>query len=380
MFRNFVGSFSDAAILFPLLILLGQKTSFQLPLLFLSAGILVIVSGWYFRVPMAVQPLKSIAIAAISVGATAAEIQMSTLLLSGVFFLCLILKFDKWLQMVPENWIHSLQLSLGLLLLLQGIEVSSKIYGGFYLSLFFAVILMYLTWKWNWPFLGILATVALIGALTAALIGTFGLDMNIFSKIEKGFKFGFPIQDLRWPLIMNLLLPQLALTTANSVIATENVSKRYFGKTAHLVTTSRLMGSIAISNFLSALIGGLPMCHGSGGVTALYRGGARHWSSNFYLGGFLIVLTFFSMIYDIHSFQIPTVILGSLLSVVGVYHLLLAKITWKNSKEGKLRLLLAVAIILLTKNLLLVLLTQVLVSLFKSIFKSISFRFESRRL
>ena len=64
-FSNFVGSFSDAAVLFPLLILIGQKTSFQLPLLFFSAGLLVIFSGIYYKVPMSVQPLKSIAIAAI---------------------------------------------------------------------------------------------------------------------------------------------------------------------------------------------------------------------------------------------------------------------------------------------------------------------------
>ena len=119
---NFVGSFSDAAVLFPLLILLGQKTSFQLPLLFLSAGILVIFSGIYYKIPMSVQPLKSIAIAAIALGATAAEIQMSTFLLSVVFFVLLFLKTEKWLHYFSESWIHALQVALGILLLLQGFD------------------------------------------------------------------------------------------------------------------------------------------------------------------------------------------------------------------------------------------------------------------
>lgn len=355
MYRNFVGAFSDAAVLFPLLILLGQKTSFQFPVLFLSAGLLAIVSGIYFRVPMAVQPLKSIAIAAISVGASASEIQMSTLLLSIVFFIILITRSESWLHKVPESWIHTLQFSLGTLLLCQALDVSVKMNFGPLIVLVLSVVMIYLVKKWDWPLLGILATIFLSAAIFTNISW-------LEPKIRKlDVHFGLNISDLRWPLVLNLLLPQLALTMANSVIATENVSKRYFGDRARLVTTRRLLTSISTSNLFSAVVGGLPMCHGSGGVTALYRGGARNWKSNFYLGALLLFLATLSMFYDLKDLQFSPTILSSLLAIVGFYHLLLAKATWQTF-EGKIRILLAAATVLLTRNLLVVLFIQILIS------------------
>lgn len=357
---NFFGSFADAAVLFPLLLLLGQKTNFQISTLFFFAGVLVIFSGLYFRVPMAVQPLKSIAIAALAVGATAAEIQISMVLLSAVFFFLLSLKSEKWLQLVPESWVHALQLSLGLLLINQGVDAGLKAEAGLWGVLILAVPLVALMWSWDWPFLGMLATLALGFSLVR------GLHWSEPTLRIPEFRFGVSLQELRWPLILNLLLPQLALTTANSVIATENVCRRYFGQAASGVTASRLMKTIAVSNFVSAVFGGLPMCHGSGGVTALFKGGARHWTSNLYLGCFLLLLTLLSCFYDVRHLQFPQVILGALLAVVGVYHLLLARPTWE-SGEGKARLLAAAVLVLWTKNLLLVLASQVLISIFKII-------------
>ncbi|MFA7369214.1 MAG: hypothetical protein WC334_06185, partial [Kiritimatiellales bacterium] len=59
LIRNFAGSFADAAVLFPLLILLGASGQFSPSLLFASAGLVYLFSGLYFRIPMPVQPLKS---------------------------------------------------------------------------------------------------------------------------------------------------------------------------------------------------------------------------------------------------------------------------------------------------------------------------------
>lgn len=363
IFSNFVGSFSDAAVLFPLLILMGQKTGFQLPLLFLSAGLLVIFSGWFYKVPMSVQPLKSIVIAAIAIGATASEIQMSTLLLSISFFLFLFFKAEKWLQYFSESWIHALQVALGVLLLRQGFESVIKVNSDILLLLFLSVTLIYLIKKVQWPVLGVLATLALGYSFVL------GVHWSEARLQPLNFNIGIALDNLRWPLIANLLLPQLVLTMANSVIATEYTVKQYFGgeagsDVAKTVTKSRLMKIIASSNFLSALLGGLPMCHGSGGVTALYKGGARHWTSNLYLGIFLLLLTGATFFYDVRFLQFPKVIFGVLLVVVGVYHLFLAKSTWA-SVEGKIRLLLAVVTVLWTRNLILVLAIQMGLSLLK---------------
>lgn len=363
IFSDFVGSFSDCAVLFPLLILLGQKTSFQLPLLFLSAGLMVIFSGIYYRVPMSVQPLKSIAIAAIAVGATAAEIQISTFFLSIVFFILIYLKTEKWLQYFSESWIHALQVALGVLLILQGFNSVTYVHGDILLLVFLSAVLIYLIKKWDWPILGVLATLALAYSF---ITGVRWSEVELQS-IE--FKIGFSEGHLRWPLIANLLLPQLVLTMANSVIATENTCKHYFSKSTdnrviETVTKIRLMKTIAVSNFFSSLLGGLPMCHGSGGVTALYKGGARDWTSNLYLGCFLLFLTAVTFFYDVRFLEFPQLIFSVLLIVVGIYHLLLAKSTWQ-SIEGKFRLLLAVFAVFLTRNLIVVLAIQLALSFFK---------------
>lgn len=361
IFANFVGSFSDAAVLFPLVILLGQKISFQFPLLFLTAGLLVIISGIYYKVPMSVQPLKSIAIAAIAVGATAAEIQMSTLLLSAIFFIFLFFKTEKWLHYFPESWIHSLQVALGILLLRQGFESVAVAKSDILLVLVLSATLIYLIKKYDWPILGILATFAL------GYTFIIGVPWSEVQSQPFNFTIGIELDNLRWPLIANLLLPQLILTMANSVIATENACKQYFGhkngsEVEKTVTKPRLMKSVAISNFVSSLLGGLPMCHGSGGVTALYKGGARHWTSNLYLGIFLLLLAGVSSFYDVRFLEFSQIIFGTLLVVVGFYHLLLAKSTWQ-SNEGKIRLLLAAIVVLWTKNLIMVLIVQMMLSL-----------------
>lgn len=359
IFSNLVGSFSDAAVLFPLLILMGQKTGFQLPVLFLSAGLLVIFSGWYYKVPMSVQPLKSIVIAAIAVGATAPEIQMSTLLLSILFFIFMFLKVEKWLQYFSESWIHALQVALGVMLLRQGFEsVASG--ADILLLLVLSVALIYLIKKLSWPILGVIATMALGYSFLL------GIHWSEPYLQPLNFKVGIAgLDSLRWSLVANLLLPQLVLTMANSVIATEYTCKHYFGdEAAKKVSKSRLMKIIAGSNFLSALFGGLPMCHGSGGVTALYKGGARHWTSNLYLGFFLMALTAVTIFYDVRFLQFPKSIFGTLLVVIGVYHLFLAKSTWA-SVEGKVRLLVAVVTVLWTRNLISVLAIQMFLSLFK---------------
>ena len=41
---------------------------------------------------------------------------------------------------------------------------------------------------------------------------------------------------------------------------------------------------MAVANFLSSSIGGIPLCHGAGGLAAHYRFGARTAGSNLMIG------------------------------------------------------------------------------------------------
>src|SRR5690606_37983249 len=107
------------------------------------------------------------------------------------------------------------------------------------------------------------------------------------------------IAPLRYDIILALVLPQLALTLTNSVVGTEAAARRYFGERAGRVTASRLLRSIGLGNMLVAPLGGLPFCHGSGGVTAHVKGGAQTWHMNLIIGGVLLTLAGASWLLDI---------------------------------------------------------------------------------
>ena len=68
------------------------------------------------------------------------------------------------------------------------------------------------------------------------------------------------------------MLPQLPLTFANSCLATADAARVYFGAKAAAVRPGRLATSFGSANLLAGAIGGMPVCHGAGGLTA-------HWPS-----------------------------------------------------------------------------------------------------
>jgi SulP family sulfate permease len=73
-----------------------------------------------------------------------------------------------------------------------------------------------------------------------------------------------------------------------------------------------------LGNFLSALLGGMPICHGAGGLAAHYRFGARSAGSNLMIGAVFILFTFglgngILAIFNL----IPMAILGVLLLFAG---------------------------------------------------------------
>jgi SulP family sulfate permease len=87
-----------------------------------------------------------------------------------------------------------------------------------------------------------------------------------------------------------LVLPQIPMTLGNAVIAYADLSKDYFGDSSQRVTYKSTCISMALANFVSASIGGIPLCHGAGGLAAHYRFGARTAGSNLMIGAIFAIL------------------------------------------------------------------------------------------
>jgi SulP family sulfate permease len=117
-----------------------------------------------------------------------------------------------------------------------------------------------------------------------------------------------------------LVVPQFALTFGNSIVATENTSRILYGEQAKRVTVRALCVSIGLLNLVSAAIQGSPLCHGSGGITAHYRFGARTPKSSYVIGGVCILLALFGGAAVGLLHLIPLAILGVFLVYVGIQH------------------------------------------------------------
>jgi SulP family sulfate permease len=75
---------------------------------------------------------------------------------------------------------------------------------------------------------------------------------------------------------------------------------------------------MALANFLSSAIGGMPLCHGAGGLAAHFRFGARTAGSNLMIG---VIFAALAILLGRHSlaviYLLPLSVLGVLLLFAG---------------------------------------------------------------
>ena len=166
------GAFSDGAILFPLLAALVLQAGMDGAVMLASIGAAYIAAGFVFRVPMAVQPLKSVVVAALAIGASALEISVSGL---AVGVICLVLSLcyaDRLASLVPKHLVHGLQLALGVLLMVNGVKwgfvESSLLMSAGLIGL--TLLILFLSARTERPVMGWLAT----GGLALAFFFSFG--------------------------------------------------------------------------------------------------------------------------------------------------------------------------------------------------------------
>src|SRR4029077_5051846 len=88
-----------------------------------------------------------------------------------------------------------------------------------------------------------------------------------------------------------LALPQLPLTLGNAVIAIHEENNRLFPDRP--VTENRIATSTGAMNLVSAALGGVPMCHGAGGMAGHGAFGARTGGAPIILGTLLLGLALF---------------------------------------------------------------------------------------
>ena len=78
---------------------------------------------------------------------------------------------------------------------------------------------------------------------------------------------------------------------------------------------------MGLVNITTGLLGVMPMCYGSSGLTAHYKLGVRTGAANLMAGGLLLALgILFSYATLSFLFLILLSVLGVLLAIIGIYH------------------------------------------------------------
>jgi xanthine/uracil permease len=105
----------------------------------------------------------------------------------------------------------------------------------------------------------------------------------------------FALSQLTWnDLLIGavfLALPQVPLTLGNAVIAITEENNRLFPNRP--VTEGKIATSTGLMNMLSAGVGGVPMCHGAGGMAGHVQFGARTGGAVVILGAVLLLTAIF---------------------------------------------------------------------------------------
>lgn len=337
---EFSGSLGDLGTLLPLAVGMIMINGLNPQGLFLSIGLFYIVSGYYYGLPVPVQPMKVVGAYAIATGLTAPQISASgawlalILLIAGITGL-----IDLIGRYTPKAVIRGVQLSTGSLLMTQGIKL---MWGTSSFQTLKNAAEPFLVIQHLGPIplgvilglAGIVLTLLLLEnkRFPAGLIVVCGgMAVGLLAGTREGFEhlavsihlpdllpFGLPSMDDFSLVLLLLVLPQIPMTVGNAVVAYADLSKDYYGEASARVTYKNACLSMAAGNLLAFLLGGMPLCHGAGGLAAHYRFGARTAGSNMIIGVIFVLLALFlgtgilAVIY-----LIPLAILGVLLLYAG---------------------------------------------------------------
>lgn len=305
------GAFGDIGVLFPIAVALIVKNGFNPTALFLMAGIFYIGSSYYFKITMPVQPLKAVAAISIAAGLGYEVINAAGMTMGFLLIILSVTGASAGLgKFFPVSVIRGIQLGLGLILLKASLslilsDISVAVVAGVILT---ASILFV---KGIPPLIPLLLFSMLISVNRMELpaLGPLALTPSL------------PDAHHIWTGFTMLVLPQVALTFGNAIVATEATGRLLYGKRAETLSMKSIPMSMGVANILSGIIGGAPMCHGSGGLTAHCKFGATSERSGYIIGFVLIgfaVLFGGSSVAVISAF--PEGTLGILLCYVGMEH------------------------------------------------------------
>lgn len=311
------GSIGDLGTLLPLAFALVAYNGFSISRIFLLFGIMYVVSGFIYKVPVSVQPLKAMSVIAISLGLSV-DMLAGTAFFYGLLLVLLSLTGAvKGLQKIfSPVLVKGIQLGVGLILTEKAIQLI--IDKGLFLNsapdelasnilLLMAMILVI-------SFFQLKKKIPIVLILVFSSIVVF--KMAGFAEFESTaaplLEFSLPSISILVDAFILLIIPQLPLTLGNAMFAASDACHGFWGNQAKRVSPTRLGISIGFGNMLIGLSGGFPMCHGAGGIAAHKQFGGKTGGTTIIIGAVLILFALFSPLSSL-LFLIPVPLLSAML-------------------------------------------------------------------
>jgi SulP family sulfate permease len=324
------GSFGDLGTLLPIVLAMILINKLSPTIVFLSFGLFYMISGYFYRLPVPVQPLKAVGAIAIANPALITEPVIGA---AGIIFGALLLVFaltgfvDKLAKLFTQPVVRGIQLALGLVFLRKGVQLIIE--QNLFLSgavgrftdygvnlilgvIVFAVVLALIDNK-KLP-----AAIAAIGIGIIAGLALGGLDGRNFSLGPTPVRLIVPTLNEWWLAFIMLILPQIPLTIGNACVGTADTCSVLFPEHPGLkkASASNFALTMGIANLPTGLFGGIPMCHGTGGLAAHYRFGARTGSAPLMIGAFFVVL---ALVFGEAGLTLLSLIPNSVLGVLLIF-------------------------------------------------------------
>jgi hypothetical protein len=316
---EWAGAFGDLGTLIPFVVgYVGVLKMDPFGILF-AFGSAMTICGLYYRTPFPVQPMKAIGAVAIAQASQSVAITPEAVLgaglATGLIWLLLGLTgtVSRIAGIVFRPVVVGIVFGLGMSFMLEGMKMMTTHWVIAAVGLTGTALLL-TNRKIPAMFL-LLAFGVICGAiLDPRSIG--GLSAVSVHVRAPGFELlGLTWSDLSTGIFL-LAIPQLPLTLGNAVIAIRDENNRLFPDRP--VTDRGVATSTGLMNIAGSAVGGVPMCHGAGGMAGHVAFGARTGGAPIILGTLLLILAiFFSGSIEALLRLFPTAILGVILFLTG---------------------------------------------------------------
>jgi MFS superfamily sulfate permease-like transporter len=317
------GGLGDLGTFVPIVVGMVQLVGLDAATILVFAGLMNILSGLAFGIPIAVQPMKAVCALAIAGALTAPQVGVAGLAVGASMLALGGLGLIRWLdRLVPRPVLHGIQVAVGAKLLLSGAQLGlfdraaerlRSPWGaeGLVVGLLALGVVLLLRRRLTWAALSLTAL-----GLVAACIRHPALFENVGVQLWQPRLAVFGAGSLKG--LWDGAVAQFPLTLLNSVLVVSVLAARLYPEHSRRSRPTRIAVSVGLMNLVACPLGGMPMCHGSGGLAAQHQFGARTGLSMVMLGALklCIGLLFGGAAVAVMT-AFPATVLGAFLLIAG---------------------------------------------------------------